>query len=181
MIHFLKTHKIIFWMLIVVLFGVVIWGTSLSYKKKIERAPRQIATSITQQPADTSTWPAYRNEELGFEIRIPERWKKEYKIEEKKGKGGYLGSVSFSRMYEEVNTYTKETTTKYYTVLYIAVVTEEWWEDMLTWPTGRLILIFDAGDKKYIYGQSSDSGDKEYDKKEYEEGQAMIKTFRIIR
>ena len=60
MIHFLKTHKIIFWMLIVVLFGVVVWGTALLHKKKIETAPRQTATTTAQQPTSTSAQQAYK-------------------------------------------------------------------------------------------------------------------------
>lgn len=183
MIQFIKTHKTFFLTLAVVLFGIMAWETVLLYQKNAGRSPQQPATTTTtQQLTSTSTWQTYRNEELGFEIQIPQRWVNEYKIEEGIGEGGYLGSVSFSRMYKEVvNPYTKETAIKYYTVLYIAVVTKEWWEDALTWPTDRPTLIFDMGNKKYIYGQHGDSGDREYDNKEYDEGQAMIKTFNIIK
>ena len=60
MINFLKIHKIVFWTLIVVLFAVVIWGTSLLHKKKAERAPRQTATTTTQQPIGISAQQGYK-------------------------------------------------------------------------------------------------------------------------
>ena len=174
MINFLKTHKVIFWTLIVVLFGVVIWGISLSYKKKIERAPQQTATTTAQPLTGTSIWPVYRNEELGFEIRIPDTWNKKYKIEEIKTIGPGFGAVSFSKKVEWVNK-VGDTSFSEHMILGITVATPEQWGIMNSAPTARPIVLKITDKKVYVYGTTQDG-----DKKERDEISAVLSTFKLI-
>src|SRR3989338_8672707 len=43
-----------------------------------QRAVPKLAP-VVQQPIDTSAWQIYRNEELGFEMKIPDTWR-EYRV-----------------------------------------------------------------------------------------------------
>ncbi|MCR4322711.1 MAG: hypothetical protein NUV61_01325, partial [Candidatus Azambacteria bacterium] len=84
-----------------------------------------VTTPIAEQPLDTSDWKTYRNEELGFAIKLPPRWEG-YKIETKRDKQVF-GWVEFSKEVEQINVSTNETAKFYSPILIIQVFTDEQW------------------------------------------------------
>lgn len=175
MIQFLKTNKIIFLAIIIAFFSITALGTSLLHQKKVEKLPQRFTTPVFQRSTSTSTWPVYRNDELGFEIQIPQRWVDEYKIDESRTTGEGFGSVSFSKKSE----WTSPTGAKMsynYRVLGIVVVTPEWWKEEISYNQPHPGLIKMTDKKVYIYNVGQDIG-SDY---EYEEIKEIVSAFKLI-
>ena len=134
-------------------------------------------TPVLNQPLDTSNWKTYRNEELGFVIKIPPRWETDYKIEVKTWeRGGYLKSVSFSHKIEtEINPYTKERIVKDYRFFFISLVTRDWWEKKLNYEEPHPGIIQEVNDRVYIYDIGHDT-----ETLERKEIRGLLSTFEVI-
>ncbi len=130
-----------------------------------------------ERPLDTSDWKTYRNEELGFAIKLPPRWETDYKIEviETIGKG--FGAVAFSKEVVGIdNLSTGEIISRDYTIFSITAVTKDWWEQELSYDQPHPSLLGKNNEKVYVYISGQDN-----DQREYEEIEQVVKSFEINR
>lgn len=85
--------------------------------------------NINSQSIDTSDWQTYRNEELGFEVKIPPSWR-DYKITFKKTVDD-LGLVEFAENAERGDVNTNGKAFFNYTVLAVTLISDEEWKKEL--------------------------------------------------
>jgi uncharacterized protein YxeA len=71
----------------------------LSKTEEIESISNLIDGEYTFIPIDTSDWQTYRNEEIGFEVKIPKNWEMR-EIQKEENKGAYLWFSQKGRWYE---------------------------------------------------------------------------------
>lgn len=130
--------------------------------------------NVNNQPIDTSDWQIYRNEELGFEVKIPPSWGG-YKITDQKTVDN-LGSVSFSEKAERVDANTGNIITFDYAILAITLVSNEWWKKELSYNTPHPEFLESSEQGAYIaiVGQDPSS------QRVYDEVFGVIKTFKLI-
>ncbi|OGD23378.1 hypothetical protein A2Z10_02260 [Candidatus Azambacteria bacterium RBG_16_47_10] len=152
--------------------GVVAWFNSpFSTVRPITHV---IPAPVLEQPLDTADWKTYKNEELGFEIKLPPRWEKDYKIEEKKD-NQVFGWVEFSKEVEQVNVSTNETAKFYSIIFIIQVFTDEQWNREMDYGLPRYTLIAKnrGATYSYIIGQETIP-------QEQQEIKQVISTFTFI-
>src|SRR3990170_1275135 len=129
--------------------GVVAWFNSPF--PTVRPITHVIHAPVLEQPLDTADWKTYRNEEMGFEIKIPPRWEKDYKIEEKETTGKGFGSVAFLKPAEWINAYTKEKIPHDYMLFAITVVSQEWLEKELSYDQPHPGIIQRVNDRAHVY------------------------------
>lgn len=130
--------------------------------------------NINSQPIDTSDWQTYRNEELGFEVKIPPSWG-EYKITFKKTANN-LGLVAFAEKAERVDINTNGKAFFDYTVLAITLVSDEWWKKELSYNTPHPGFLESSKRGVYITSIGQDPSSQWV----YDEVLEVIKTFKLI-
>ncbi|MEK7493739.1 MAG: hypothetical protein AAB630_01135 [Patescibacteria group bacterium] len=141
-------------------------------------SPFPVARPVTpapvfNQPLDTSDWKTYRNEELGFAIKLPPRWEG-YKIETKRDKQVF-GWVEFSKEVEQENVSTNETAKFYLPILIIQVFTDEQWDREMSYGYPRYSLI--AKDRGVVYSYITG---QEMMPQERQEIKQVIGAFKLI-
>lgn len=137
--------------------------------------PTTTPAPTPQQPLDTSNWKTYRNDELGFAIKLPPRWEADYKIEVKKDKRVFSW-IEFSKEIEQINVSTNETGKFYSPILIIQVFTDEQWnrETSYGYPRYSLITKDRGAVYSYITGQETTP-------QERQEIKQVISTFAFIK
>lgn len=138
--------------------------------------PATAPAPILQQPLDTSEWKTYRNEELGFAIKLPPRWEADYKIEviETIGKG--FGIVTFSKEVVGIdNLSTGEIISRDYRIFSLSIVPKEWWEKELSYEQPHPGFLGKNNDRVYIYDIGHDT-----ETLERKEIRALLITFEVI-
>ncbi len=157
-------------------FLVALMGGVVAWLNSPFPTTRPLAPSpAPQQPLDTSDWKTYRNEDLGFAIKLPPRWETDYKIEmiETIGKG--FGAVMFLKPSEWITVYTGKKVQHDYMVFSISAVTKEWWEKEMSYDQPRPGIIREINDRVYTYGIGHDT-----ETLERKEIRAMLNTFEVI-
>ncbi len=108
---------------------------------------------------DTSDWQTYRNEELGFEVKIPESWDKSNIKDEKVDQE--VSRVAFSKLVEDINDITNTSTTRMFNFLTILVSSKEWWDKELGYNTPHPTFIQSIDNKVYSYACCQDGNEEE--------------------
>lgn len=164
--------KLAYFIFLLALAGsVVAWLTSpFPAARPITSAP------AVKQPLDTTNWKTYRNEELGFAIKLPPRWETDYKIEVKETTGKGFGAVVFSKEFVGVdNLSTGEIISRDYRIFSISIAPKDWWEQELSYEQPHPGLLKESNGKVYVYVSGQDN-----DQREYEEIRALLSTFEVI-
>lgn len=115
--------------------------------------------NINSQPIDASNWQTYRNEELGFEVKIPPSWKESNIKVEKFDQE--VSRVIFSKLVEDINTLTNTSTSRMFNFLTILVSSKKWWEKELSYNTPHPTFIQSNDDNVYSYACCHDGSEED--------------------
>lgn len=165
---FFKIYLFLIGSLTIAIFSVIMWMT-YPFQAKISQKTSRSDTAIVSQLKNI-----YRNAELGFEIVIPERWKREYKIKEIKTTGYGFGSVAFLKPAEWIDQNTGEKVFRDYMMFGITVVSNDWWVKEMSYDQPHPGFIKINGNKVYIYNSGQDNNNQEY-----QEIQSILNTFKL--
>lgn len=139
--------------------------------------------NVNNQPIDTSDWQTYRNEELGFEMKIPPSWK-DYRVETRPSPNNIIifDIVDFSLPLKTPMKLDSGGELTYGSELAIAIYSQKEWDKELAFDQPHPTFIIKNSEKVSTYGIAN--GDWNLrdmtDEQAKRDALEIVKTFHIL-